>query len=136
MVLAMIYDRRQTDTQQYVEQRTMAYNARVMRSNKWRRWMPGVQPKMLLTPFGMELRIKDELETLAVTKPQAVQQHPMIRIARKFHGLEEATKDTMIQCQVYDDVVLVPSGFIREVSGLGLPLDFAAKPKFGFHPDK
>ena len=54
--LGKIYDHRKAQSQDYVQQRTYAYNAKIAKANKIRSklsWL-GVKPKDYLTPFGME----------------------------------------------------------------------------------
>lgn len=131
-ILGTIYDRRQTDKERYVTYRVQEHNAAVVRSNgirKYGKWL-GIKPKMLITPFGMELLIRDELEALPDEKRQV---HPMVEIHRQYGQLEHEAKDCKIQCQLNESVP-VSGDMARGISHLGLPLDFLVKPRFGFHP--
>lgn len=135
-VLARIYDKRQTDKENYVQARVDQYNAKVERSNRWRKklgWL-GFKPKMYITPLGMELEIAQEIDQME--DPEAQHAHQMIQIHRQYGGAEHEAKDCMIQCKL-NETVVVSGDFIRTVSHLGL--DFAAmtkKPPFGFTPKK
>lgn len=131
-VLARIYDLRQRDKEAYVGDRVQAYNQGAIKSNKWRTKLGflGVKPKSYITPYGMELEIRDEIEHMPVeNRPD----HPMCVIHRQYGNLEHETKDAIIQCQM-NESVLVSADMARGISHLGLPLDFMQKPKFGFQP--
>lgn len=133
-VLAHIYDRRETARVEYIAARCHDYNTKVAKANKYRRyfgWL-GIKPKMFVTPVGMELMVQEELVALSARNPEAVMQHPMIGIHQQYGDLEHETKDAIIQCQM-NETVPVSAGMARGISHLGLPLDFLAKPKFGFY---
>lgn len=131
-ILGKIYAVRQEDKERYVEYRVAQHNQAAEQSNRKRRWFSwcGVKPKMYVTPYGMELIIKAELEAM---EPKQAVEHPMCQIHRQYGDLEHETKDAMIQCRM-NEAVPVSAGMARGISHLGLSLDFMAKPKFGFYP--
>ncbi len=128
--LGKIYDYRKTLTQQYVEQRTQAYNMGMVAKNKRRGWFGwlGVKPREYLTPFGMEHIIHDEMTALDA---EALSQHPMCQINSSYMDMEHMAKDAMIQCAM-NESVLVTSDMARGISHLGIPLDFCQRRKIGF----
>lgn len=131
-VLARIYALRQQDKESYVMARVVEHNQAAAKANKYRKYLgwAGMKPKFYITPYGMELIIKDEIEGMP-TERQA--EHPMCLIHRQYGSLEHETKDAMIQCQM-NEAVAVSADMARGISHLGLPLDFMAKPRFGFYP--
>ncbi len=131
-ILARIYDIRQTDKEDYVSYRVREYNSKVDKINKYRKFMGwlGFKPKYYVTPHGMELQIREELSSM---DPAKAVQHPIVQIHRQYGELEDQTKDCLLQAAI-NDSVLVSAGMVRGISHLGIPLDFMAKPKFGFHP--
>lgn len=135
VALGKIYDYRKTQSQEYVQQRTYAYNAKVAKQNKIRSkltWL-GVKLKDYVTPFGMENVIYGELQTLQSSGPEAVQAHPMCQINAQYGDMEHMAKDAMIQCAM-NESVLVTSDMARGISHLGIPLDFCQRRKIGFLP--
>lgn len=130
-VLGQIYDRRQCDREAYVTHRCAEYNLGVVKANRYRKYLGwcGVKPKMFVTPYGMELIIKEEVEAMG----QEAVQHPMIQIHRQYGDLEHQTKDCIIHCKMNEAVGVSPD-MARGISHLGIPLDFMAKPRFGFYP--
>lgn len=131
-VLARIYEARQVSQEEYVTARVMAYNQAAYKSNKWRKVFKcvGVKPRDYITPYGMELMLQDEVKAMPVEQ-QA--QHPVCKIHTQYGGLEHETKDCMIQCGL-NETVAVSADMARGISHLGIPLDFMAKPRFGFYP--
>lgn len=131
-VLGQIYDRRQCDREAYVAHRCQEYNQAAIKANRYRKWFKwaGIEPKMFITPYGMELIIKDEMEALDQPK---LMEHPMMRIHKQYGDLEHQTKDCMIHCRMNETVGVSPD-MARGISHLGIPLDFMAKPRFGFYP--
>lgn len=134
-VIGVILDKRQTDKETYVKSRVDAYNYAVHKANKWRSklgWL-GVTEKQYITPYGMELQIKAEMECLDASK---LDQHPIMQIYRQYGETEHQAKDCMIQAKINDSVPVSPE-FVRCVSHLNI--DFAkmtARPAFGFVPTK
>lgn len=133
VALGKIYDYRKTQSQEYVQNRTYAYNTGVAKQNKIRGWFGwlGVKPKDYLTPFGMENVIYQEMVALQDAGPEAVQSHPMCQINGAYGDVEHMTKDCMIQCAM-NESVLVSSDLARGISHLGIPLDFCQRRKIGF----
>lgn len=130
--LGLIYDYRKTRSQEYVEQRTQAYNLGMVEKNKVRSkfsWL-GVKPRDYLTPFGMEGVILEEMEALS---EQELPNHPMYQINSAYLEMEHQCKDAMIQCAM-NESVLVSSDMARGVSHLGIPLDFCRRRPIGFNP--
>jgi len=134
--LGVIYDYRQTQSQQYVESRVFEYNQRVHRENQKRKWLGwlGVKPKMMITPHGMEQEILHEMQVIEATGgAEALVGHPMVGIQAQYGDIEHQTKDCMIQCAMNESVA-VSADLVRGISHLGLPLDFCKRRTIGFLP--
>ena len=132
-VLGRIYDTRQANREQYVQARTQAYNQAVRNHNQRYRWAQrlfGVKPKMMITPDGMELLIRDEVRAMPV---EQAAQHPMIAIHQEYGQLEHEAKDAMIMARL-SDVVPISADFARGISHLGVDPSFMRKDPFGFGP--
>lgn len=129
-VLAKIYETRQQARESYVMDRVHAYNQAAHKSNKWRgklTWL-GITPRDYITPYGMELQIKDEIQGL---DRDAQLQHPMVVIHQQYGNLEHETKDCLIQCAMNDSVA-IGADMARGISHLGLSLDFMQRRRIGF----
>ena len=128
-LLGKIYDTRQANKERYVMDRVFAYNAQIVKKNRWRKLFH-LRPKMFITPVGMELAIKDEIDHM----PDADKiNHPMIEIHRVYGQLEHEAKDAMIMCQ-YNDTVAISADLARGISHMGIDLRPLSKVKFGFTP--
>lgn len=131
VILSKIYDIRQCDKEDYILARVAAYNTKVEKSNKYRKYLGwlGIKPRYHITPHGMELLVRDELSDL---EPARQPDHPIVEIHKQYGDLEHQTKDCLIQCAM-NETVPISASMVRGISHLGVPLDFMSKPRFGFY---
>lgn len=133
--LGKIYDRRKTNSTDYIQARVQEYNQKITQYNNRAKWFKylGVKPRDYITPFGMEQVVFGEMQVLQEQGSEFLQAHPMCQINGQYGDMEHMAKDAIIQCAM-NESVLVSADMARCISHLGIPLTFCRKRTIGFLP--